>query len=132
MKSSQKLKLKWRYLKYKFGIFILVILKLLSIFVGWLSLIIPCWIIGNQVWDYLKTGIWIPNSCLELVKFFNLKWVESPDSWQGLYVVLEFIPSSIPVFIILFYFSSCWNDVLEQRAIEHDNVYKEFWDTATS
>lgn len=132
MKIWQKLNIKWRYFKFKSGSFILESLCRISILVLFSSILIPCWIIGNQGWNYLKTGVWIPNSCLEFVKLFNLKWVEYPDSWKGLHVILEYIPSSIPIFIILFYFSSYWIEVLKQRAIEHDNKYKELWDTKTS
>ena len=117
-----------RYSKYKVGCFIISILALLALGIGWLSVLIPCYIVGGQIIEFLKLGIWTPHSTLLIVAYANPEWVNNPSTWKGLHVVLDMLPSSIPIFITLLVVTAFSSSKLKELATDFDDSNREFWD----
>jgi hypothetical protein len=52
-----------------------------------------CLILGGQVLEWLKSGIWEGRPALESVGWLaGHEWVRSPDTWIGAWKVLNFVP----------------------------------------
>jgi hypothetical protein len=118
----------FRYIKYKVGCVVIGILALLALGIGWLSVLIPCYIVGGQIIEYLKLGIWTPHSALLIFAYINPEWVNTPSTWIGLHVVLGMIPSSILIFITLQFVSVFSSSKLKELATDFDESNREFWD----
>jgi hypothetical protein len=118
----------FRYSKYKVGCFIINILALLALGIGWLSVLIPSYIVGGQIIEFLKLGIWKPHSTLLIVAYANPEWVNNPSTWKGLHVVLDMLPSSIPIFITLLGVSAFSYSKIKKLTTDFDDSNREFWD----
>ncbi|MFC0246401.1 hypothetical protein ACFOLL_04360 [Falsochrobactrum ovis] len=58
-------------------------------------------VLGFQIFEYLKTGIWSGFSLLNLLSLFvDDPWIYYPQSWFGVHKILAFIPSSATMFVI--------------------------------
>lgn len=57
---------------------------------------------GYQVFMYLKTGEWTEISVITMMAIFGSQWAAYPESWLGLYEVLDWFNAGvvIPLFIM--------------------------------
>lgn len=65
-----------------------------------LSIFCPFFVIGYQIFLYLKNGFWQSLSIIDVLSYFNIPWAVWPNDWIGLWKVLNFINISIPVSFI--------------------------------
>ena len=60
--------------------------------------------IGLQTIKYLKFGVWEAFSGLALLKKLNFKsdWIESPNDWVGLHMLLDWVNGGVLLMFIFF------------------------------
>ena len=56
-------------------------------------------VIGWQIFNYMKDGIWNSVSIITAMQYFGNKWSLNPVEWTGLWNTLEFIPLSITLIV---------------------------------
>jgi len=55
-----------------------------------------------QIYYYLKNDVWYSISVIKGMQYFNVQWASNPTDWQGLWRVLDFMPLSLSIFIVVF------------------------------
>ena len=71
--------------------------RLIMLWVFFLVAIAP---LVYQIYTYLQTGTWIPISLITAFQWLGAEWAITPNSWHGLYEVLDFIPLSLTIFVL--------------------------------
>jgi len=54
----------------------------------------------GQVLFYLKDNIWHSISIITALQWFDNKWAQNPETWVGLWNVLEFLPLSLSLIVL--------------------------------
>lgn len=56
------------------------------------------WLLGKQIWVYLKTGSWISQGILDYLGIeLDWKWALYPDDWMGLHIAINSLNAGIAV-----------------------------------
>ena len=66
------------------------------------SLLGGLFIIGMQIFFYLKEGAWNSVSIIDGLVELNLKWAINPQDWLGLWNILDFLPLSVSLLVLGF------------------------------
>ena len=66
------------------------------------SILYGLFLIGRQIYNYLKFGKWEEYSAISLFKEwgFSDKWLQAPQDWIGIWQVLDSIHAGIFLFLI--------------------------------
>ena len=56
-------------------------------------------VVGWQIFQYMKDGIWNSVSIITAMQYFGNEWSFNPVEWTGLWNTLEFIPLSITLIV---------------------------------
>lgn len=51
-------------------------------------------VLGWQVYEYLKVGVWVPISIITALEWMQVQWAFSPNDWVGLHNILKKLPLS--------------------------------------
>lgn len=52
----------------------------------------PFFLLWYQFFFYLKKGIWISFSVLEVLSYFDFSWIKQPNDWLGIWKFLNKLP----------------------------------------
>ena len=55
-------------------------------------------VLGWQVYEYLKLGVWTPISIITALEWMQVQWAYSPNDWVGLHNIFQKIPLSVVMF----------------------------------
>jgi hypothetical protein len=55
-------------------------------------------VLGWQVYEYLRLGVWTPISIITALEWMQVQWAYSPNDWVGLHNILEKMPLSMAMF----------------------------------
>src|SRR5688572_17676542 len=67
--------------------------------------------LGWQVVHWLSTAEWVPISVLDFLRWADFNnWVSSPQSWHGLWRLLNWFPASLAGVLVGFLFAAMMRD----------------------
>lgn len=59
------------------------------------------WLLGKQMWIYLKTGSWISQGILDYLGIeLDWKWALYPEDWMGLHIAVNSLNAGVACWII--------------------------------
>lgn len=61
----------------------------------------PFYLLGYQIYTYLKTGTCISFTIIELAAFIDIEWAICPNDWIGIWNILN----STPLLVLLLFIS---------------------------
>jgi len=59
-------------------------------------------IIGKQIYFYLKDGVWNSVSIIDGLVELNMKWAINPQDWVGVWSILDLLPLSVTLLVFGF------------------------------
>jgi hypothetical protein len=66
---------------------------------GILSIVYGAYVVASQYYGLLTGGNWIRISTIDLIETLGCTWAADPKIWNPLWKILDWIPSSISLFI---------------------------------
>jgi hypothetical protein len=72
-----------------------------AIKLSWITgLALGAWLLGKQIWIYLKNGLWIPQGILDYLGIeLDWKWAIYPDDWVGLHIAINSLNAGVACLI---------------------------------
>lgn len=92
-----------------------LLIGLFFIFSGIAFLLGGVFVFCKQIYIFLQSGVWSGISTIKIINYFiDASWLLHPEKWIGVHKVLSFIPASLCLVVIGFFFLVAGNDILNE------------------